>query len=53
MAVTEFSGGSLRGKGDLMGDLIGPGDSDYGVDGVKMEQSPRRTPADDSRKKVA
>jgi hypothetical protein len=29
-----------------MGDLIGPGDlAADGVDGVEMEQSPRRTPA--------
>ena len=31
-----------------MGDLIGPGDFELaadGVDGVEMEQSPRRTPA--------
>ena len=34
-----------RGKGDLMGDLIGLSDLSAadGVDGVEMERSPRRT----------
>ena len=57
---SDFEGGVARGvrggrvgrsdKGDLTGDLIGPGDFNLklaadGVDGVEMEQSLRRTPA--------
>ena len=38
--------GCRRGKGDLMGDSIGPGGLEAdGVDGVGMERSPRSTPA--------